>query len=96
MKVFKLIGLAALACLLIVSGTPLSGLSSDPKAPGMSIDQLKAALGDKDLVIVDARLPKDWDKGKTKIIGATRVERKDIPGWAKKLKKDQRIVLYCS
>lgn len=63
--------------------------------PTMSKDELKSALGSKDLVILDVRQGRDWSTSEFKIEGAVRVDGGDL-SIAEKFSKDQTFVLYCA
>ena len=64
--------------------------------PGMTKDELKALLGDPDLIILDVRRGSDWTGSDLKIKGALREEPNDIESWANKYSKDKILVLYCA
>jgi rhodanese-related sulfurtransferase len=64
--------------------------------PRMTKDELKAMLGNPDLVIIDVRLERDWNKSDSKIKGAVREEPVHIESWANKYPKDKILVLYCN
>ena len=66
------------------------------EAPRISTEELKGLLGSGDLVLLDARTAKDWKKSDIKIVGAVRVDPKDIGSWAGNYDKDQKIILYCA
>ena len=66
------------------------------EAPRISTDELKTMLGSADLVLLDTRTAKDWKKSNIKIVGAVRVDPKDIDSWAGNYGKDQKIILYCA
>lgn len=69
-------------------------LSAD--VPKITKDELKAMLGNADLVIVDVRLGKDWTDSEMKIKGAVRENPGGKESWAKKYTKDKIFVLYCA
>jgi hypothetical protein len=64
--------------------------------PRMTKDELKAMLGNPDLVIIDVRLGRDWTDSDSKIKGAIREDPKSVKSWAEKYSKDKTIVLYCA
>jgi len=65
-------------------------------APRITKDELKALLGNPDLVIVDVRSGGDWTDADSKIQGAIREEPDQINSWANKYSKDKILVLYCA
>jgi rhodanese-related sulfurtransferase len=65
-------------------------------APRMTKDELKAMMGNSDLVILDVRAKKDWKDGDSKITGAIREDPDSVKSWAGKYSKDKTIVLYCA
>jgi rhodanese-related sulfurtransferase len=71
-----------------------SVLSAD--VPRMTKDELKALLGNPELIILDVRLGGDWKDSDLKIKGAVREEPRDMESWANKYSKDKTLVLYCS
>ncbi len=94
MKNFKpgiLLGLAFL--LLFAFSLPAYGGDDTPR---LSTEELQAMLGSSDLVLLDVRTAKDLKKSDKKIVGAVRVDPKDVKSWAGNYGKDQRIILYCA
>jgi rhodanese-related sulfurtransferase len=69
-------------------------LSAD--AARMTKDELKALLGNPDLVLVDVRSGSDWKDSDLKIQGAIREEPNEVKPWSKKYPKEKIIVLYCA
>ncbi len=65
-------------------------------APRISTEQLKDILDSPDLVLLDVRTEKDWEKSDRKIVGAVRVDPDDVSSWAGDYSKDQKIILYCA
>jgi len=78
---------------LLYTGT---GIALANGAPRISTEELRARLGDPDLIIVDARTSGSWEESKLKIQGAVREDPKDAKSWAEKFSKDKTIVLYCA
>jgi rhodanese-related sulfurtransferase len=66
------------------------------EAPRIKKDELKAMLGDSDLVILDVRAQSDWKGGDSKIKGAVREDPESVKSWAGKYSKDKTFVLYCA
>jgi len=64
--------------------------------PTITHEELKAKLGDPDLIIVDVRRAGHWEASDRKIAGAVREDPKDVEGWAVKYAKDKTLVLYCA
>jgi rhodanese-related sulfurtransferase len=62
----------------------------------ISIDGLKAQLGNPAWIILDVRTAHDWDDSKTKIKGAIRADFHNPGAWIDKYPKDKTIVFYCS
>ncbi len=65
-------------------------------APRMTKDDLKAMLGNPDLVIIDVRYGKDWTDSNLKIKGAVREDPDAFNSWANKYPKDKTLVFYCA
>lgn len=59
-------------------------------------EELRARLGDPDLVILDVRRATDWSTGDVKIQGAVRADPGDVAAWADKYPKEKTLVLYCA
>lgn len=81
-----------LGILLLLSGTDVSA-----QAEKMSKEELKAMLGNPELVVIDVRQAGDLAKSNQKIKGAVREDpRQAVKSWADKYPKDKTIVLYCA
>jgi hypothetical protein len=65
-------------------------------APRMDKDVLRARMGSPDVVILDARVPPEWDMSDFKIKGARRIDPLDESGWTALAPRDKTIVVYCS
>lgn len=67
------------------------------EVPRITKEELKARMGDPDLLILDVRTGSDWEKSDRTIKGAIREDpQKDTKSWANRFGKDKTIVLYCS
>ena len=66
------------------------------EVPRMSKEELKAMLGNPDVVIIDVRSGNDWEASQSKIKGAVREEPRQAKSWADKYDKDKTYVLYCA
>ncbi len=87
--------LRVLAVGLIIAFIGLSALAAmAEEASRMSKDELKAMLGDPELIILDVRLGAHWEESERTITGAIRENPKEFESWADKYSKDQTIVLY--
>ncbi len=64
--------------------------------PRISCDELKAQLGNPDLVVLDVRTKYDLEKSDTKIKGAIRADFHNPSAWIDKYPKDKTIVFYCN
>ena len=65
-------------------------------APRISKDELRAALGNPELIIGDDRSGRDWTASEYKIKGAIRVAPGEEETWAARYPKDKMIVFYCA
>lgn len=74
--------------------TGVAALAQD--IPRMTKEELKAMLGEPDLVIIDIRSGRDWSSSESKIKGAVREEPRKAASWAEKYQKDKTIVVYCA
>lgn len=66
------------------------------EVPRMAKSELKAQLGQSDLIILDVRRDSDWNSSGDKIQGAVRENPGDFKRWADKYPKEKTIVLYCA
>jgi rhodanese-related sulfurtransferase len=64
--------------------------------PRINKDDLKSKLGSPNLVIVDARIAKDWAASDQKIKGALRGDPERVGEWAARIPQDREIVVYCA
>jgi rhodanese-related sulfurtransferase len=61
----------------------------------ISIDEVKALMAKKQVVVVDVRDMQSYANGH--VAGAMNILFDDIPNWIEKLEKDKRqIVTYCA
>lgn len=84
----------------VLAVSAVTGYAAEKKAavkeiPRMSKEELKANLDNKDVVIIDVRTPKDYDKSDYKIKGAVRENPMDVTFWFN-YPKDKKMVLYCA
>jgi rhodanese-related sulfurtransferase len=86
--------IATLIILFMVGGCTTLAKSTDP--PGMTKEELKAMLGDPNLIIVDVRYGMDWTDSDLKIMGAVREDLRAIDSWRNKYPKDKTLVFYCA
>lgn len=59
-------------------------------------DELKAMLGNPDLVILDVRAGKDWSSSEFKIKDAVRLTDENMEAVIQKFSKDSTLVFYCA
>ncbi len=90
----KSLSIAALLIFFMVGLFPAIAKSVD--APRMEKDELKAMLGNPDLVIIDVRTQKDWTDSDLEIRGAVREDPAAVESWANKYPKDKTLVFYCA
>ncbi len=74
----------------------LATFARSEDVPRMKKDELKAMLGNPDVVILDVRLEGDWKDDHLKIKGAIREDPRSVKSWAVKYSKDKTLVLYCA
>ena len=65
------------------------------KVPRVDKDTLKSWLLDSQVIILDVRIPSDWQESKDKIKGALRKVPGQVKIWGPSLPKDKKIVVYC-
>jgi predicted sulfurtransferase len=69
--------------------------ASAANVPRISVEELRAMLGNPDLIIIDVRIERDWKSSTSKIPGAVWEDFREADTWVKKYPKDKTIVLYC-
>jgi len=82
----------ALICLLTGMTAQAASGSNVPK---ISVEELKANLGNPDLIIIDVRIERDWKASALKIPGAVWEDFLEADAWVIKYPKEKTIVLYC-
>ncbi len=80
----------------IVAGFAFTAVAGNENVPRMAKEELKAKIGNPDLIVLDVRTGKDWDASEFKIKGALREDSAKIDGWKDKYSKEKTIVLYCA
>jgi rhodanese-related sulfurtransferase len=90
----RLLKVAVGFLVLVLGSLPARAAGGD--VPRMSPEELKSLLGHSDVVIVDSRLPGDWDSGEGWVRGAVRGDPGDVDSWADRIPKDKTVVVYCS
>ena len=60
----------------------------------ISVEELKAMLGNPDVIILDVDREGNWEDRDRKILGAVRENPKEIESWSHKYPKDKTLVLY--
>jgi len=79
---------------LIILGGAVPRAESQ-EVPRMPVEELRAKLGDPAVIVLDVRIPLDWEDSDAQIPGAIREDPRRID-WAAKYPKDATLVLYCS
>ena len=82
-------------CLAMVVFFTISAMAAGDVSK-MTKEELKEMLGKPDVVIIDARVGKDWKASEFKIKGAVKEDGKDFNSWADKYSKDKTLVIYCA
>ena len=75
----------------------VGGMALAAEVPRIGAEELKALLGNPEVIIIDVRAGGDWDKSKEKIKGAVREDpNKKAKSWADRYSKDKTVILYCA
>ena len=82
------------AVIVLISAVVSSALAAD--VGKISKEELKKALDDENVVILDARSGRDWSSSEFKIKGAIRANPSEFKSWAATYPKDKKLVLYCA
>ena len=85
----------AVAFSLVGSGL-LSSTGNAAEVARITKEELRARLGDPDLLILDVRRANDWTTSDARIKGAVRADPGDIAAWADTYAKEKTLVLYCA
>jgi len=72
------------------------GMSNAQDVKRISKESLNKMLGNPNVIVVDVRLPYDWNPSKLKIKGAKREDPFNVKAWMKKYQKDKTLVFYCA
>ena len=72
------------------------GMSNAQDVKRISKESLNKMLGNPNVIVVDVRLPYDWNPSKLKIKGAKREDPFNVKDWMKKFPKDKTLVFYCA
>ena len=72
------------------------GMSNAQDVKRISKESLNKMLGNPNVIVVDVRLPYDWNPSKLKIKGAKREDPFNVKDWMKKYPKDKTLVFYCA
>ena len=89
------LSLVGLSMMGLVATATASETRNDP-VPRIEAKEVKASLGNPDVMIVDVRKASDWENSDMKIKGAVREDPTQIHAWFSKYPKDKTIVFYCA
>ena len=85
-----------LAMSLVITSLIAPAAIAQGEASRMTKEELKARLGERNLVVVDVRTRRDWNRSEQKIKGAVRVEPRDAIALPDTYSKDKMLVFYCA
>ena len=77
--------------LAILAITAIASIAAE--VPRITVDELSGVLGSSEIVVLDVRASRDWDKSTKKISGSVRAGTAQL---AVDLDKKKTIVLYCA
>jgi hypothetical protein len=66
------------------------------QAPWTTREELKARLGNPEVIILDVRKKADWEASGQKIPGAVHEDYEGVKDWSIKYPRDKTMVLYCA
>ncbi len=81
---------------LIFAVLMISGAASGDEVKLLDKDELKAMLGNPDLVVLDVRADKDWSSSEFKIKDAVRLTGDTMDVVLKEILKEKTLVFYCA
>jgi rhodanese-related sulfurtransferase len=91
----RMVMVLAVAVSVIGSGLLISTVKA-AEVPRISKEELRAKLGNSDLIILDVRRAPDWNTSSVKIQGAVRADPADVAAWADTVPTEKTLVLYCA
>ncbi len=94
MKIKLSATLVVTLCLTVVGISALTALAQE--APSITKEELKEALGNPDVIIIDLRLGRDWENNELRIKGALREDPGNVNSWISKYPREKTLVLYCA
>jgi hypothetical protein len=80
---------------VIVLVAALNGVSAK-EVPLMTKEELKKAMSEGSVLVLDARQGRDWSSSEFKIKGAVRVDPAKVNDWSENYAKNSQIVVYCA
>ncbi len=92
----SLVAVATVALVAVCTDTPAAKDDEAGDAPRMPKEELKAMLGNPDLVIIDCLVGDQWKTVNQKLPGAVHEDPDNVDAWADKYPKDKTIVTYCA
>lgn len=85
--------LVLLACCL----TALPASASDTNSISrISKEEVKSLLGKPDVMVVDVRVAKDWDRSGFKIKGAVREDPREVQRHIDRFSSAKTLIFYCT
>ncbi len=92
----RLLNVLGLVCALaVLAMLPPPAMTAEVSR--MAKEELKALLGNPDVIILDVRAGFDWEDSEWKIPGAIREDpKKEVRSWADKYPQEKTLILYCA
>ncbi len=88
--------LGSLGVILLTIGFVAQTVMAQNTVTRMTKEELKAQLGNPDVVIIDVRLGRDWSYSNLKIKGAVRVEPRAVDSLTGEYGQDKTLIFYCA
>jgi rhodanese-related sulfurtransferase len=88
------ISIITAALFIIILGA--TAFAHHPDTTPMSKEQLLKMLDSPDLIVLDVRLIGDYETSPIQIKGAQRTTLPDLEQWARKVRVNKTIVVYCN
>jgi hypothetical protein len=66
------------------------------QVPWTTREELRAQLGNPEVIILDVRKKPDWETSGQKIPGAVHEDYERVKEWSIKYPRDKTLVLYCA
>jgi len=89
-----IIALMMVALCASVGSATAATTETHPDVPRITQQKLESIMGKPGVVLIDVRLPEQWEISDKKLPGAVHEDQGQVNAWAGKYPKDATIILY--